>query len=108
MTRILIVGRKGLRRVESSVPAGTCCFVTIELLEVNTRRGFTKDGVDVAANLTVTDSGKQILYSTEYRGESRTVADSQWWHIIHHAVDAMVKNMGNDEHLARVLAKGKP
>jgi hypothetical protein len=102
------LGQKGFRGVELPAPVGVCCFLTIELLEVNTRRGFTKDGVDVAANLTIADSGKRTIYFKEYRGESRTVADSQWWHIIHHAVDAMVKNMVNDEPLARVLATGKP
>jgi hypothetical protein len=102
------LGQKGLRGVEASAPAGTCCFLTIELLEVNTRRGFTKVGMDVVANLTISDSRKQTLYSKEYHGESRTVADSQWWHIIHHAVDAMVRDMGNDENLTRVLATGKP
>lgn len=100
------LGQKGLRGVELPAPAGVCCFLTIELLEVNTRRGFTKGGIDVTANLTVADSGKRTIYFKEYRGESRTVADSQWWHIIHHAVDAMVKNMGDDEHLTRVLETG--
>jgi hypothetical protein len=101
------LGQKGLRGVESSVPAGTCCFLTIELLEVNTRRGFTKVGIDVTANITVADSGKQTIYFKEYQGESKTVADSQWWHIIHHAVDTMVRNMADDEQLRRVLESGK-
>jgi hypothetical protein len=64
--------------------------------------------IDFVGIPTISDSRKQTLYSKEYRGESRTVADSQWWHIIHHAVDAMVRDMGNDENLTRVLATGKP
>jgi hypothetical protein len=101
------LGQEGLRGVELPAPAGVCCFVTIELLEVNTRRGFTKVGIDVTANITVANSGKQTIYFKEYQGESKTVADSQWWHIIHHAVDTVVRNMANDEQLKRVLETGK-
>ena len=95
------------RGVELPAPAGVCCFITIELLEVNARRGFTKVGVDVTASLTTADSRKQTIYFKEYRGESRTVADSQWCHIIHHAVDTMVRSMANDEQLTRMLETGK-
>jgi hypothetical protein len=95
----------GLR--QSPAPDGDCCFLTIELLEVTSHPAMIKKpGVDVTANLAITDSSKRILYSKGYRGESRTVMDT-WGHLINHAVEQMVKTMSNDDNLTRVLATGK-
>jgi len=66
-----------------------------------------KPGIDVTANLAVTDSAKRILYSKGYRGESRTVMNT-WGHLISNAVEDMVKSMAHDENLTQILATGKP
>jgi hypothetical protein len=86
---------------------GDCCLLTIELLEVTSHPAMIKKpGVDVTANLAITDSGKRILYSKGYRGESRTAMNT-WGHLINHAVEEMVKDMANDENLTHVLGTGK-
>lgn len=83
---------------------GTCCQVAIELLEVTTHPAvMKKPGIDVTANLSVTDSRNRLLYAKGYRGESRTVMNT-WGHLINHAVEDMVKNMAADENLVKTLA----
>jgi hypothetical protein len=95
----------GLRQLPAL--GGDRCLLTIELLEVTSHPAAIKEpGVDVTANLSVTDSHQRIIYSKGYRGESRTVMNT-WGHLINHAVEAMAKSMANDDNLTRTLATGK-
>jgi len=95
----------GLRQVPAL--ESDCCVVTIELLDVTSHPAvIKKPGVDVTANLAVTDSHKRIIYSKGYRGESRTAMNT-WGHLINHAVEEMAKSMANDDNLTRAIATGK-
>jgi hypothetical protein len=86
---------------------GGCCLVSVELLEVTSHPALVKKpGIDVSANVTVTDAQSKLVYSKGYRGESRTVANT-WGHLINHACEDMAKNIAEDDNLIRVLATGK-
>ncbi|HEV2178277.1 MAG TPA: hypothetical protein VGW33_13920 [Terriglobia bacterium] len=96
---------KGLKTAASL--DGNCCRLSIELLEVTAHPAvFKKPGMDVSANLTVTEVSGKMIYSKGYRGESRTMMNT-YGHLINHACEDMVANMSQDESLLRVLATGK-
>ena len=97
-----VKGVKTIAEVE-----GACCIVSVELLEVTSHPAVVKKpGIDVTANVSVTDSDGKLIYSKGYRGESRTVANT-WGHVINHACEDMAKSIAEDENLVRVLATGK-
>jgi len=73
----------------------------------NEGRAFEKPGIDVSANVTVTDADSKLIYSKGYRGESRTVANT-WGRVINHACEDLAKQIAEDDSLVRVLATGKP
>ena len=80
----------------------------IELLQVSTRQALIKDpGIDVAANLTVSDAKGKVIYSKGYRGRSGTYFMNTWGRLIDHACENMVENMVKDELLLSVLRNGK-
>ena len=99
------LGGKGVHRVP--VFSG-CCQVTLELLQVTTHPAMIKKpGIDVSANVSVTDAQNRLVYSKGYRGQART-AMSTWGRLIHRAVDDMVKNIVADETFMKALATGRP
>lgn len=86
---------------------GGCCRLTLELLEVTTHPAMVKKpGIDVTANVTVSDSNNRLIYSKGYRGESRTMMNT-YGHLINHAVEDMVKNILSDEAFMRGLGDGQ-
>jgi hypothetical protein len=98
--------RKGLHRLP--ILNEGCCRINLELLEVTSHPAMVKKpGVDISANVSITDSTNRPIYGKGYRGESRTVGNT-WGHLINHAVEDMVKNVSDDEHLIAALATGKP
>ena len=64
--------------------------------------------MDVVANLGVTDSTKRVLLSKKYHGEKKAVWDSQFWHVIYHAIENMVQEMAADKEFTSVLGAGNP
>jgi len=107
-TLVKALEQQGLRSVESLNPGGYCNLLTIELLDITLRRHFSSSEMDVVANLGVTDSTKRVLLNKKYHGESKTVWDSQFWHVIYHAIENMVQEMDADKELTRVLGTGNP
>jgi hypothetical protein len=99
---------KGLHQMPVLDPAG-CCRITLELLEVTTHPAVMKKiGIDVSANVTVTDASGRFIYNRGYRGELRTLGGISHWHRwISEAVGDMVKNIVADENVTRVLATGQ-
>jgi hypothetical protein len=96
---------KGVKTV-GNVEDG-CCLISVELLEVTSHPALIKKpGIDVSANVSVTDAGNKLIYSKGYRGESRTMANT-WGHVINHACEDLGKSIAEDENLVRVLATGK-
>jgi hypothetical protein len=87
---------------------GDCCWIKIELLQVSTREAvIKKPGIDVAANLIVTDAHNKVVYSKGYSGKSGTAFMNTWGHLIDHACEDVSKNMAADENLLAVLRTGK-
>jgi hypothetical protein len=85
-----------------------CCRVTLELLEVTSHPAvIKKPGIDVTANVTVSDATGRFIYSKGYRGESRTGFVRTWKHLITQAIGDMVRNITDDENLTKALAIGK-
>lgn len=85
-----------------------CCKLSLELLQVSTRQAIIKDpGIDVAANLTVTDAKGKLIFSKGYQGRSGTYFMNTWGHLINNACENMVENMAKDEMLIKVLQAGK-
>ena len=96
--------QKGIHRIP--VLDSGCCQVTVELLEVTSHpAAIKKPGVDVSANVSVTDGSKRPMYGRGYRGESRTMMNT-WGHLINHAVENMVDNIVSDGNLLNILATG--
>lgn len=82
-----------------------CCRVVIELLEVTTHQAaIKKQGIDASANISVRTTDSRLVYSKEYRGESRTLAP--WGHMINHAVEDLINNIAADSALIKVLTTG--
>jgi hypothetical protein len=98
--------KRGVHRM--AVPDGACFKLTLELLEVTSHPAMVKKpGVDVAANVSVTDSSGRLVYARGYRGESRTMMNT-WGHLINHAVEQMVKNISDDENFVKAISTGRP
>jgi hypothetical protein len=97
---------KGIKKVGTL--AGGCCKVTIELLSVSTRQAVIKEpGIDVAANVTVTDANNKIVFAKGYKGRSGTATMNTWGHLINHACEDAAKNVSADENLSTILSTGK-
>ncbi len=98
--------KKGVHRMP--VLDRGCFKLTLELLEVTSHPAMVKKpGVDVAANVLVTDSSGRLVYARGYRGESRTMMNT-WGHLINHAVEELVKNISGDENFVRAISTGRP
>ena len=97
---------KGISKVDTT--GGSCCSVKIELLQVSTRQAIIKKpGIDVAANVIVTDARNKVVYSKGYSGKSGTAFINTWGHLIDDACEDASKNMAADENLLSVLRTGK-
>lgn len=98
------LGARGFQRAPSV--ASGCCVITIELLQVTSRPAMIKKpGIDVSANLTVSDASGRTVFSKGFRGESKTLMNT-WGNLIEHAVEDMSKSVAADETFLRVLATG--
>lgn len=85
-----------------------CCKVMLELLQVSTRQAIIKDpGIDVAANIIVTDAKGKMVFSKGYRGRSGTHFMNTWGHLIDSACENLVDNIAKDDVLVAVLRTGK-
>jgi len=91
------------------IESDTCCRVTLEILEVTTHPAVIKKiGIDVSANMTVTDGAGRFLYGKGYRGEFRTLGGlTHWKQWISEAVGDMVNKVVADDNVVRVLTNGK-
>ena len=100
-TLINSLGMRGVKRLASI--EGTCCSISLELLEVTTHPAvLKKPGMDATANLVIKDAHGRVLYSKAYRGEARTAMNT-WRHEINHAIENMVANIVADDDLLKVL-----
>jgi hypothetical protein len=85
-----------------------CCKVMLELLQVSTRQAIIKDpGIDVAANIIVTDAKGKMVFFKGYRGRSGTHFMNTWGHLIDSACENLVDNIAKDDVLVAVLRTGK-
>lgn len=85
-----------------------CCKVMLELLQVSTRQAVIKDpGIDVAANIIVTDAKGKMLFSKGYRGRSGTHFMNTWGHLIESACENLADNIAKDDAMVAVLRTGK-
>lgn len=98
-----VLTKSGLRGVEMASPDAEHPFLTIELLDIIMRPSH-KVHIAVEASLTVTDRNNETRYVKKYHGESKLKGTHQPYYMIQDAVKDMVKNMGDDADLARVLA----
>ncbi len=105
---IRVLDSKGLRQAPM-IGSDACCRLTLEVLEVTTHPAVIKKiGIDVSANVTVTDGTGRFLYGRGYRGEFRTLGGlTHWKHWINEAVSDMVNKIVADENVVRVLVSGK-
>jgi hypothetical protein len=93
----------------SMIGSDACCRLTLEVLEVTTHPAVIKKiGIDVSANVTVTDGTGRFLYGKGYRGEFRTFGGlAHWKQWISEAVGDMVDKVVADDNVLRVLTDGK-
>lgn len=98
--------QRGMKGVQTL--GGGCCQVSIELLQVSTRQAvIKKPGIDVSANVTVTDANNKIIFARGYQGSSGTAFMNTWGHLINGACEDMVKNISVDEAFLSVLRTGQ-
>ena len=99
--------KKGLTRSPAIAETASCCVISLELIEVATHPAMVKKpGIDLTANLQVSDGSKHLMYSKAYRGESRTLMNT-YGHLINHSVEAAVQNITDDAGLMKLLATGQ-
>jgi hypothetical protein len=103
---LVALEKAGIKRMQTL--EGSCCQVSIELLQVSTRQAvIKKPGIDVAANLTITDANNKIIFARGYQGRSGTAFMNTWGHLINGACEDMVKNISADEAFLSVLRTGQ-
>lgn len=105
---VLALDAEGLHQT-AAPESGRYCRIALDVLEVTTHpAAFKKIGIDVSANVTVTDASGRFLYGKGYRGEFRTLGGiAHWKQWISDAVGDMVKSIVADENIIKVLATGK-
>ena len=95
------LGDRGFRRVDSL--SGTCCKISIELLDIlPAERGLWR-GVDVIATVGVTGADARPVYFDSYRGETKSKGGGGK-EIIERAGDDLADNVMKDAEFIRILS----